>query len=93
MQRGEQNSHLQWKNNTMPRHNRFELWHHQVCEVSYSNNQMLWPGWVLEAIQTALLLSHHRPISASLVRMALFILSLVLFTGSITKIVFILYTF
>jgi hypothetical protein len=77
----------------MTRHNRFKLWQHQVCEVSYSNNQMLWPGWVLEAIQTALFLSQHRPVSASLVMVPRFILHFVLFTGSITKTIFILYTF
>jgi hypothetical protein len=93
MQRDQQSSHLQWKNNTMTRHNRFKLWQHQVCEVSNSNNQMLWPGWVLEAIQTALFLSQHRPVSASLVMIPRFVLHFVLFTGSITKIIFILYTF
>jgi hypothetical protein len=54
---------------------------------------MLWSGWVLKAIQTALLLSQHRPISASVIMMPLFIFPFVLFTGSITKIIFILYTF
>uniref|UniRef100_A0A0E0D6P2 Uncharacterized protein n=1 Tax=Oryza meridionalis TaxID=40149 RepID=A0A0E0D6P2_9ORYZ len=30
-------------NNAVPRDNRLKLWQHQVSEVSYSNNQMLWP--------------------------------------------------
>ena len=77
----------------MPRDNRLKLRQHQVTEVSNSNNQMLWPGWVLKAIQTTLLLSQHISISASPFVMCFFILSFVLFSGSITKIIFIFYTF
>lgn len=77
----------------MPRDNRLKLWQHQVSEVSNSNNQMLRPGWVLKAKQTALLLSQHLSITASPLLMCLLILSFVFFTRSITKIIFILYTF
>jgi hypothetical protein len=36
------------------------LWQHQISEVSYINNQMLWTGWVLEAIQTLFFLVFFR---------------------------------
>jgi hypothetical protein len=42
--------HLKWKNNVVPRNNRLMLWQHQISEVSYTNNHMLWTGWILEAI-------------------------------------------
>lgn len=77
----------------MPRNNRLKLWQHQVAEVSNSNNQMFWPGWVLKAIHTTLLLSQHTSISAFPLVTCFFILSFVLFSGSITKIIFIFYTF
>jgi hypothetical protein len=54
-------SHLKWKNNVMPRNNRLMQQQHQLSEVSYINNLMLWTGWVLEAIQTLFLL-HPRSI-------------------------------